>query len=93
MMHVTVRSTRAADRPIDQVANLFRRGGHVHVFARDVLEQRHQIDFLLVVAAEHSARGLPDDRDDGLMVHACVVEAVQEMNGAGPRRRDAHPRR
>ena len=57
----------------------------------DVLEQRLQIDLLLVAAAERGARLLADDRDDRLMVELRVVEAVQEMDRAraGGRHADA----
>ena len=43
---------RDAHRAVDEVARLRGHRGHVHVLVCDVLEQRHQVDFLLVVAAE-----------------------------------------
>ena len=52
---------------------------------RDVLEQRDQVDLLLVVAAERRARLLADDRDDRRVVELRVVEAVQEVDRARPR--------
>src|SRR5204862_484213 len=67
---------------VDEVANLRRVGGHVHVLVGDVLEERRQVDLLLVVAAQRRHGLLADDRDDGLVVELGVVEAVQEVDGA-----------
>ena len=48
-----------------------------------------QVDLLLVVAAERRARLLADDRDHRLVVELRVVEAVQEVDRAGPAGREA----
>ena len=64
------------------MAHLGRVGGHVHVFVGDVLEQRRQVDFLLVVAAEGRAALLADDGDHRLMVELGVIQAVEQMDGA-----------
>jgi hypothetical protein len=37
-------------RTVDEVPYLLRVGNHVHVLVCDVLEERQQVDFLLVVA-------------------------------------------
>ena len=41
-----------AQRPIDQMARLLRRGADLHEIARHILEERKQVDFLLKMAAE-----------------------------------------
>ena len=51
---------------------------------RDIFEERDEIDFLLIAAAERGARLLPDDREHRLVIHLRVVKAVQEMNRARP---------
>ena len=58
----------------------------LHVLAGDVLEQRDEIDLLLVVAAERRARLLADDRDHRLVIELGVVEAVEQMDRARARR-------
>ncbi len=83
--------TRDAQRAVDHVAHLLRRDHHLDVLARDVLEQRRQVHFLLEAAAERGARRLADDRDHRLMVELRVVESVQQVDGtrAGSRQADA----
>ena len=80
---------RDADRAVDQVADLRGVASHLHVLVRHVLEQREQVDLLLVVAAERRARLLADDRDDRLVVELGVVEAVQQVDRARARGREA----
>ena len=72
------------------MAHLRGHGRHVDVLTCDVLEQRKQVDFLLVIAAERSALLLADDRHDGLMIRFSVVESVQKMDRAGAGGREAH---
>ncbi len=62
---------------------------HVDVLVRDVLEERDEIDFLLVIAAERRARLLADDRDDRLVIHLRVVKSVEQMDRARPGRGQA----
>ena len=82
-MQVTVRSAIGdANGAIDQMPHLRRRRSHVHVLVRDILEERNEIDFLLVIAAQRGARLLAHDRDDRLVIHFCVVEAVEKMDRA-----------
>ena len=78
------RAERGAHRAVDQVAHLARHGRELHERARDVLEQRGEIDFLLIVAAERRARLLADDREHGHVVEPGVVQARHEMRRAGP---------
>ena len=73
---------RNPDRSVDQMADLRRFRCHVHVFVCHILEQRRQVDLLLVVTAEGGARLLPDNREHRLMVELRVVKAIQEVNGA-----------
>ena len=80
-----------SDRAIHEMTHLLRRGRHLDVLVRDILEQGRQIDLLLIGAAERRARLLPHDRDDRLMVELGVVEAVQQMDRARPRSRQADP--
>src|SRR5690606_40480336 len=50
----------------------------------DVLEQRLEVDLLLVAAAHGAAGGLPDDGHDGHVVEFGVVEPVEQVDRAGP---------
>ncbi len=63
--------------PIDEMANLGRLHRHLDEFTGDVLEQRVEVDLLLIVTAESRSSLLPDDRHDGLMVELGVVQPVQ----------------
>ena len=67
-------------RAVDQVPHLRRLDRHLHVLVRDVLEQRDEVDLLLVVAAEAHARLRADDRQHRLMVQLCVVEPVEVVD-------------
>ena len=80
---------RDPHRSIDQVSR--RRGvrARVHVVMRDVLEQRLEIDLLLVVGPHGGARRLADDRDHRLMIHLRIVEAVEQVDRARPGGRQA----
>jgi hypothetical protein len=62
-----------AQRPVDEVSNLLGFGGHVHVLVRDVLEQRQEVDLLLVAAPEGGTRLLADDREHRLVIELGVV--------------------
>ena len=57
----------------------------------DVLEQRLQVDFLLVVRADRRARLLADDGDHRHVVHLGVVQPVQQMDRARAGGRVAEP--
>ena len=83
MMHVTVRWSRAIRTARSTRWRIW--AGSVaisHELVGDVLEERDQVDLLLVAAAERRARLLADDRDDRLVVELGVVEAVQQMDRA-----------
>ena len=54
------------------------------VFAGHIFEQRLQIDFLLILAADGGGGRLPDDGDDRLVVHLGVVQAVEQVDRARP---------
>jgi hypothetical protein len=69
---------------------LIGRRGHLDVFARDVLEQRNEIDFLLVVASERRECLLPDNGHDRLMIEPRIVETIQKMDGPGAGGRQAN---
>ena len=57
--------------------------------AGDVLEQRRQVDLLLVVAAERHARLLPGNRQHRHVIGPRVIEAGDEMRRTGAGGRDA----
>jgi hypothetical protein len=80
---------RDAQRAVDVVTH--RRGvrDHVDVVGGHVLEERDEVDLLLVVAPERKARLLADDGDDWRVVHPGVVQAVEQVDGPGPRGRQA----
>ena len=64
---------RRANGAIDKMAHLGRHTRLLHERAGDVLEHRHQIEFLLIVAAEGGPRLLSGDRKHRHVVHACVI--------------------
>ena len=66
-----------------------RRHRDLDELARDVLEERAEVDLLLVAGAERQALLLADDRDDRLMVELGVVEPVEEVDRARPGGREA----
>jgi hypothetical protein len=69
--------------PVHYMADLVRHRDRLHVLRRHVLEQAVQVDLLLIVAAERAAGLLADDGHHRLMVRLCVVEPVQQVDGAG----------
>ena len=81
---------RGADGPVDEVGQLLGHGEGLDVLVAHVFEQGSQIDLLLVGPAHGRAVGLPDDGQHRHMVQLGVVEAVEKMDGAGPRRGHAH---
>ena len=74
---------RDAEGAIDAVPHGRRAGHGDAIFAGDILEERLQIDFLLILAADRGRRGLADDGDDRLVIHLGVVEAVEQVDRAG----------
>lgn len=80
-----------ADRRVQQAGQLLGHRHHVHVVVRDILEQRDQVDLLLVVAAHRAAGRLTDDRHHGHVVELGVVQPVAQVDGARAGRRRAHP--
>jgi hypothetical protein len=68
---------------VNQVAGLRRHHAGVHIASSHILEEVLKIDLLLVVAAKGSARLLPDDGEDGLVVETGIVEPVQKMDRSG----------
>jgi hypothetical protein len=64
----------------------------VHELVRDVLEQRDEVDLLLVLGTERAARLLADDGHDRLLVELGVVEAVEQVDSPGPGRGHADAR-
>ena len=73
---------------VHQVPGLRRLHAGVHEH-RHVLEERLEVHLLLVVSPERHPLLLPHDGEHRLMVQLGVVEPVQEVDGAGSRRRDA----
>ena len=59
----------------------------------DVLEERQQVDFLLVARADQVVVGLAGDREHRRAVHLGVVEAVEQVDRARARggEADAEP--
>ena len=81
-----------AEGAIDRVPRRGRRCNRRYEIMTDVLEEVLQIDFLLILAAERCRGRLSDDGDHRLVVHRGVVETVQQMDRARPRRRQADAR-
>ena len=66
------------------MGDLAGRDRQLDVLARHVLEERGEVDLLLVAAAERERALLADDRHHRLVVELGVVEAVEEVDGARP---------
>src|SRR5215831_19266065 len=76
--------------PIDSVTELWRSNDHLHEGRSDVFEQRGQVDFLLIAAAQGRAALLADYSYDRLVVQFGIVQTGQEMNCTGTGRRHAY---
>lgn len=76
-------------RPVNEVADLCRHSSLMDELAGNILEQRRQVDLLLVVAADCRARLLADDGKDRLVIHARIVETGDQVGCARPGRGDA----
>ena len=70
------------DSPIYKMTHLRGHRGHVNVLTGDVLKERNQVDFLLVIAAHCRPGLLPYNRDHALVVHFSIVQSVEQMDGA-----------
>lgn len=79
---------RGLEGPVDDVPGLARVHDHLAVLG-DVREQLVESDLLLVVGAQRQPLLLAHHRHDGLVVELGVVQAVEEVHGARPRRGDA----
>ena len=82
----------ARQRGVDQRCDV-RGAEDLLVVDGDVLEQRQQVDFLLIVRADQVVVRLAGDREHRRAVHLGVVQAVQQVDGAGARggEADAEP--
>jgi len=89
--HGPLRS-RDAQGTIDGVPHGQGRGDGGDELVRHVLEERVQIDLLLIGGPHGGGRALADDGHHGLVIARSVVEAVQQMDGAGPTGRKADAR-
>ncbi len=74
---------------VDEVARLGRDRRLEDVLVGDVLEQGREVDLLLEVGSKPLPCLLPDDRQDRHMVHLGIVEPVEEVDRARPRRGEA----
>src|SRR5215467_2055371 len=72
---VSLSNTKSA---IYKMADLGRLSTHVYIFMRHIFEQREKIYFLLVIAADTSSSLLPYYCYNGLMVHFCIIQSIQE---------------
>ena len=73
---------RGAAARIDETSRM--RGAHdLLVEHRHVLEQREEINLLLIVHAKHVVVRLAGEREDGRAIELRVVEAVEQMNRSG----------
>jgi hypothetical protein len=88
-----VRKDDAGDRALDlrnphgainEVADLLGRRRHVDVLVRDIIEERNEVDLLLVMTAQGRAGLLSDDGDNRLMVQFGVEQSVEQVDRAGP---------
>jgi hypothetical protein len=90
---VTQRSERAMRKARSIACRIERGGRHRrHVAVRHVLEERLEIDLLLIIPPEGGGGRLADDGDHRLVIERRIVEAVQEVDRARARSGDAHAR-
>ena len=68
---------------VDEVRRLLGHHAGLDELGGDVLEQRVEVDLLLVVAAQRHALLLADDRDHRLLVELGVVQPVEQVDRAG----------
>ena len=78
-----------ADRPVDHVTRLRRVHDRHQVLTGHVLEQRVEIDLLLIVGSQRHPLLLADDRHHGLMVELGVIDAIEQMDRSRTRGRHA----
>ena len=81
---------RDSQRTIHQVAHLIRRHADLDEVPGHILEERRQIDLLLVVTADRATHRLTNDGEDRLVVQLGVIESVEQVNGPGSRGGEAH---
>jgi hypothetical protein len=77
------RRERGATGGVDQAVDL----GRAHdllIEIRDVLEEREEIDLLLIVHAKQVVIRLSCDCENGSSVELRVVETVEQMDRTGP---------
>jgi hypothetical protein len=68
---------------VDQMAHLHGISTGLHVLAGHIFEQIHQVNFLLVAAAQGGTGGLPGNGQHRLVIHLGVIQAIEEVDGAG----------
>jgi len=74
---------RDAYCPVDEVAHLTRHAGSRDEIPGDILEQRLQIHFLLIVCADAASRLLAHDGHDGYVIHLRVIQACEQVDRSG----------
>jgi hypothetical protein len=79
-----LRGDRRAHGVVECGQRLLRREDGLHVLAADILEQRVQVHFLEVAAAQRGGHDLADDRHDGPPVEFGVVEPGEQVDGTRP---------
>lgn len=71
------------DGAVDQMAHLRGGGSLLDKRSGHILDQARQIDFLLIVAAERGARLLAGNGEHRHVIEPRVIEAGDQMRGAG----------
>ena len=74
---------RDSNGTIDEMAHLRRGSSLLNEIAGDVLEQRREVNLLLIMAADRATRLLADDGQDRLVIEAGIIEASHKMRCAG----------
>ena len=90
----TIRCLRYSDAPVDQMPHLGRRRGFLREDGH-VREHAVEVELLLVAGAPDSCLSLSADRQNGRVVELGVVQAGEQVGGAGTagRQTDAESRR
>ena len=79
-----------AHSPIYKVPDLRRIRSHVYVLMSYIFKEGDQVDFLLIMAADSHPGRMPHNSNNGLMIHLCIVQSIEQVDGAWTRSGEAH---
>jgi hypothetical protein len=84
-----VRCFRSSHAAVDQMTDLRRRRGFLHVVG-DIGKHAVEVELLLIVGAASRRLGLTADREDRRVIELAVIKARDQMSGARAAGRQAY---